>query len=606
MGRQLDLYRITSGFYYLVKDEENKLECVVYFFNRHQLDLVIDTYLRESLYIICLRIKYFFELIRKKHDIDLYRSESEYLMSLTDYSLYKVDSKSFDLVYFSKDLKTMFPNIELGVPCYKALHGLDKPCFDCPLRTFKKKMIQYKKTNFEVSLTLNDRRGHIRSLLMEKMNQGEIGGDLFDKDLLINSYLSLYQNIRNSYYINGRGYVILLSVDNMDELLTKEGSEGALYAFRSFLRRVKVALTTEDLYFYNNTTVALLMHGVGHVDVINTCEKIYEISKEHFLNDGTETDMLNITYMPLRWPSGYASAEDFLKHIGDFYYSGKHERNKDFIYFSDHNISRSASKRAFIISVIEQEFSGKFSSVSLQPIVRAKDKRIFGAEILLRVNNVYSNAVFNAEEISRIAEQEGKTGLITEAIINFIGQMYKEHGNSVFKINNFERIAINIDSTYLKDLGLVKGITTLNTTYNFPNNFLSFEIPEEIIPSHVSEIHKLAQQLASAHIMFSVDRYTGRFIGVEKLKELGFKEIKIARDLIYKVDTDNAKYNEVKDIVRNAKEVGIAVGAVGVENSAQFTILREFDENMAMQGYHFYKPLSRSDFISALISHKQQ
>ena len=115
----------------------------------------------------------------------------------------------------------------------------------------------------------------------------------------------------------------------------------------------------------------------------------------------------------------------------------------------------------------------------------------------------------------------------------------------------------------------------------------------------------MAQQLASAHIMFSVDRYTGEYIGVEKLKALGFKEIKIARNLIYKVDTDGQKFNEVRDIVANAKEVGIDVSAVGVENSAQYTILRDFDENMGMQGYHFYKPLSRSDFIAALISYER-
>ena len=79
----------------------------------------------------------------------------------------------------------------------------------------------------------------------------------------------------------------------------------------------------------------------------------------------------------------------------------------------------------------------------------------------------------------------------------------------------------------------------------------------------------------------------------------------MTRDLIGKIDTDSVRYNEVKDIINQAKENGISVAVVGVENSAQFVILKEFDENMMMQGYHFYKPLSRADFISALISHNR-
>lgn len=598
ISRQIDLYDVSSGFYYVIKNDNNKVDYLIYFFNLGGKDFVLDTYLRESLLVMCLKIKHYFELMKDKEEISVYRNESEYIMSLTNYSLYKVDDNTMRLTYFSKDLKTMFPKLEIGEHCYKAIFGNDKMCHDCPLRTSKKKQFIHNKDNFETSLTLNDFESHNKSMLVERLTDKAATGDLYNQDLLINSYNSMVQDISNSYLIKGRGYLVLLNFDSIDSILENNGSEGTLFKIRSFIRKLKNRLHTDEFFYYTNHAIALVLYNVGHVDVINTCEAIYDVTQEM-----KDVD-IKITYLALRWPSAFATAEDFLRNVDSYYNSNKNERGKNFIYFYDHKISRSACKREFIISVIEQEFSDKsFSSVSLQPIVRAKDKRIFGAEILLRINNVYSNAIFNAEEISRIAEQEGKTGIITEAIINFIGNMYKENGDSAFRINNFERIAINIDSTYLKDPNLVNGIINLNNIYNFPNNFLSFEVPEDIIPSHINEIQKMASQLASAHIMFSVDRYTGEYIGVEKLKSLGFKEIKIARNLVFKVDTDSQKYNEVRDIVNNAKETGLDVSVVGVENSAQYQILREFDENMGMQGYHFYKPLSRSDFIAALISY---
>lgn len=600
LARHIDLIGISSGFIYLLKNDEKVLG-LIYFVKRKE-EFIIDSYIRESLLFVSMRLEHYFVEMNLINDIDLYRSESEYVLSLSDYSLYKIDD-DYRLTYYSKDLKTKFKNLDVGEKCHKAFYGLEKPCHDCPITTFKKKALEYRKENYLISLTLNDRKTHNRSLLIERVVNKDENHDLYDKDLLINSYLSLKNNLINSYEISGRGYVLLLAIDDIDLILEKEGSEGTLFVLRAFIKKLKNLLKNDEIYYFNSSTIALLLHGVGHVDVINTCEKIYELSKEHYLEHQTN-DTLNITYMALGWPRGYASGEDFLRHTLDFYINGNHERNKDFIYFSDHSIARSASKRIFMISVIEQELtSTNFSSVSLQPIVKAKDKKIFGAEILLRINNVYSNAIFNAEEISRITEQEGKTSLLTESIINFIGAMYKEYGSNIFKINEFNRFCINIDSTYLKDTNLVKGIIKLNDTYNFPNNFLSFEIPEEIIPNHASEIQKMARELSSAHIYFSVDRYTGQYVSVEKIRELGFNEIKLTRDLIGKIDSDSVKFNAVQDIIAQAKENKILVAAVGVENSAQFSILRDLDETMMMQGYHFFKPLSRSDFIAALISH---
>ena len=603
LGRFIDILHFDGGFFYLIKNEKQTIGLVSFFNYNH--DFIIDSYLRESLFILSLRLEHYFKEMKRIEEIDLYRNETDYVLSLSNYSLYRID-KDYNIVIFSQDMKEKFKDICIGEKCYKAIFGSEHPCHDCPLKTMKKKTFKIGNVSYQSSLTLNDRQAKNKNVLIERLETEEAISDVYDKDLLINSFAQMVLNIKNSYHINGRGYVILMKIDNIDDLITDRGSEGSLFVLRSFLRELKKRLKTTEFYYYTSDVIALVMHGVGHVDVINTCEKIYEISKQHFYEDNNGVDSLNITYLPVSWPRGFASSEDFLRHCDDYMFKGKYETNKDFIYFADEAISRSASKRAFMLAVIEQEFSsGSFSSVSLQPIVRAKDKRIFGAEILLRINNVYSNAVFNAEEISRIAEQEGKTSIITESLIDFIGNMYKEYGSSVFKINAFSRICINIDSTYLKDASLINGITKLNDTYSFPKGFLSFEIPEEIIPQYQVEIQKLLRDLASANIMLSVDRYTGQHISIEKLKELGFKEIKLTRDLVGKIDTDSVRFNEVKDIINTAKANGISVAVVGVENSQQFVILKEFDENMMMQGYHFYKPLSRADFISALISHNR-
>ena len=413
----------------------------------------------------------------------------------------------------------------------------------------------------------------------------------------------MVNTIRNEYSANARGYMLLLSVDNYEEIIQKIGPEGYNFLIRDYVHNLKSKLMIDDIYYYTPSSLAIHLPSIGHKDIINKIEMIYPLSKQNYYNN-KEFSLLNISYLPVGYPRGYAYAEDFLKHMSDFYRDPQYERNKDFIYFSDYSISRSASKRAFMVSVLETEFSGHNStSMNLQPIVRVKDGHIYGAEILLRIADAHRNVFFNAEEISRIAEQENKSGMVTESIINFIGAMYKEYGHNIFKINDFNRVAINIDQTYLNNKELVAKLIDLCEENKLPNGFISLEIPEDMVPNNKEQIKDLAKELSKYKIMFSCDRYMGQYVGIEELAYLGFKEVKVARDIILAIDKDQVKYDSLAQIVADAKKSEINLAAVGVENETQFNMLKGLDPEMMVQGYYLYKPLTRSDLIAAIISY---
>ena len=438
---------------------------------------------------------------------------------------------------------------------------------------------------------------------MKSVEQNGEKGDLFQEDFLTYSFKSLVSTVNNEYASNGRGYFLLLSIDNYADIVTKIGSEGYNFLIRDYVRNLKNNLLIDDIYFYNPSTLAVHFPYIGHKDIITKIESIYPLSKENYYNN-PDFSMLNVTYLPVGYPRGFARADDYIKSMSDFYHDPAFTRNKDFIYFADYSISRSASKRAFMLSVLEQEFSGHNStSMNLQPIVRIKDGHIFGAEILLRIADAHRNVFFNAEEISKIAQQEGKTGLVTESIINFIGQMYKEYGNNIFKINKFNRIAINIDQTYFEDKNLIDHIMKLCEENKLPAGFISMEIPEDLIPNNRDKIKALASELSSYKILFSCDRYTGQYTSIDELLYLGFKEVKIARDIILAIDKDPIRYESLKSIVTESKKNNIYISAVGVENEQQLKMLKALDEDMMVQGYYLYKPLTRADLIAALISY---
>ena len=602
--RVLDIYGINSGSYYVVRSIGSKdISALVYFFNRDK-DLKLNSYLREMIYVISMRIENYFD---KREIADFAQAkmiENDSILALSHLYSYHIDDE-FRFTEVSKSMKNKFPMIKLGETCHKFFFGNEKPCRDCPLKTNQKKYFEDKGHRFESSLVLSNRKDKDHVILTKQLTELDAIGDLFHPDLLVYSFRSLVDLLKGQYAASARGYIVLLSIDNYEQIVAAKGSEGYSYFIREYVRTIKNRLNTEEIFVYNPTTLAVHLPFEGHANTINKIESIYPLSKANFYSTEPFKE-LRITYLPIGYPRGYANPENFLMHMSEFVNDPKFERNKDFIYFADYSISRSANKREFLVSVLESEFSGHNStSMHLQPIVSIKDSHIIGAEILLRIEDTHRNTTINAMEISRIAEEEGKTQLVTSSIINFIGEMYREYGKSILKINKFNRIAINIDQTYLNDDNLVEELVKLATENDLPKGFISVEIPEDVIPNNKAKIRHLAETLGKYEISFSCDRYMGQYVDIEELANLGFNEVKVALKIISAIDKDPVKLESLRTMDNLSKQFGLHVAAVGVENEEQARILKSIDDTIVAQGYYYYKDLSRSDLITAITSYEK-
>ncbi|MCR5185255.1 MAG: EAL domain-containing protein [Bacilli bacterium] len=598
LAKYLDRINVYSGFYYILKEKE-QVKAIIYFFNKEK-NLQIDSYIRESLYILSYRIADFF-LISAKEDTfaDTFK-EINNVLKATESAVYRIDPDDFTLVGFSEHLTILYPNAKYGEKCYKALYGLDAPCKECPLKTAKKMLTTIDGNNYEVSLALNDTKTRLKRLFVRNIHDAEMTTDRFDKDLLINSYPSLVLMMNNLYSVNARGYVLLLRVDNHEEILKDAGSEGLLYLMRQFISSVKTTSKIKsNIYYYNPQTIAILLPEVGHVDLVNFCEKVYELTKMNYPLNGVNYQF-NVTYLPYAFPQQYPTADAFLKYTLRHYTNLAIETGKDQIYFPDGDYTRPASKTKFMLSVIEDQFVNKTFTVALQPMVRAHDKSIFGAEILIRLSDNYRNMVFNADELIRVAGQNGKISLISNTLLDYIGGLYQQFGLTTFKVFGFTRLTINTDYSFFTDPNFVKRIYDLQNTYHLPKEFLGFEITEKEVFDHLGQFKAVSKSMSNLHVALICDQYSGEFVSMDKLKDLGFDEVKIGRKLVSDIEVNGKHLNEVKSINEEAKNNSLKITFVGVENSDQYLLLRDMNKNCACQGYHFYRPLDDVHLVEEL------
>ena len=84
------------------------------------------------------------------------------------------------------------------------------------------------------------------------------------------------------------------------------------------------------------------------------------------------------------------------------------------------------------------------------------------------------------------------------------------------------------------------------------------------------------------------------------LKEIGFDEVKISRNIVNHIDSDRQRLNDVKGLLNNIKTLGLKASVVGVENIDQYLLLKEIDDTALMQGFYLHHPLDKQALIEAI------
>ena len=597
LGRHLDRVGLESGLFYILNDGDIVLGAI-YFFNRNK-EFHIDSYIQEALVILCDKIAAILLGERRDEEVRNSMQEIESLLKLSEYATYRISNNDYRLLRTSNTMKDFFDHVELGEKCYKVLYGLDKPCHDCPLLTGNKKVSKVKNYNYETSMVLANRNSPYHVMTLKNIHSEE-STQRYNPDLLINSYGSLVEDLNNCYAINGKGYLLLLRIDNMTDLVNDNGTEGYLIILREFIANIKKKHNyLENIYFFSNQVLAVLFTELGQVDIISECEKIYNISKDVKASEAGNVTV-KVTYLPIGYPRAYPNAASVLKQAETFANRGKYEISKDFIYFDDSNYSRSANREAFLLAVIDSAFAKKTFNVMLQPMCEPKSKRIYGAELLLRITDGFTNIALRPDELVNVAADHNKIGVISNALLDVIADLYRQYAGTIFNNLGFHRLSLNTDYSFFTDENFYKDIKAYIDNLKLPRNFLAFEVPESDVSNHLNELRYVAHQLKTLHIVLVCDQYSGRFVSIDALKEIGFDEVKISRNLINHIDSDRQRLNDVKSLLGNIRNIGLKASVVGVENIDHYLLLKEIDDSILMQGYYLHRPLDKLALIEAI------
>ncbi|WP_103643914.1 putative bifunctional diguanylate cyclase/phosphodiesterase [Campylobacter concisus] len=282
-------------------------------------------------------------------------------------------------------------------------------------------------------------------------------------------------------------------------------------------------------------------------------------------------------------------ADDFIMQAETALDAAKKDASQKYIFYGDiKNIIQDRNYIELLLNSIkfDDEFELKF-----QPQYTIEDKRIVGAEALIRWNSPIKGLVDQAKFIP-IAEQS--------SIINDIGKWVAREAIKQMafwnkKYNTKLKIGINISPKQIDNVNFASEIIKFIDEYGIEASCVDVEITEASLVNAEEMMQDALSQFSNKGIGISIDDFGTGFSSMSYIKKYPMKCLKIAKELIDNIAKNDIDKDVVKSVITLAKNVELRTIAEGVEDETQLEILKELgcDE---VQGYLWGKPMGANDF----------
>ena len=249
---------------------------------------------------------------------------------------------------------------------------------------------------------------------------------------------------------------------------------------------------------------------------------------------------------------------------------------------------------------MEQDLRGAWErgelSLAYQPVYRLEDRRLVGAEALLRWQHPEHGAVAPSVFID-VAEQSGLIETIGPQVLRAACADAMQWRRDFPGCDLF--VSVNVSPRQLRNGDLAALVDHVLSTTGLPAAGLHIELTETAVIGDEVRVSSLLARLRDAGVKVWLDDFGTGFSGLSHLRRVPVDGVKIDRSFIADVLRDPDDLALTTAIIAMAHSLGITVVAEGVEKEGQYDVLRERGCDLA-QGYWLGHPMTGHDFRGLL------
>ena len=296
------------------------------------------------------------------------------------------------------------------------------------------------------------------------------------------------------------------------------------------------------------------------------------------------------------FPEDASSASALMKNGDIAMYQAKVAGKNDFRFYSramDHAVERRVH--------MEQESRGAWErgelSLAYQPVCRASDGRVVGAEALLRWQHPMLGMISPSVFID-VAEQSGLIdGIGLRVLQSACAEAMRwstigEGGERLF-------VSVNVSPRQLRKCDLPDIVAECLRESGLPASCLHLELTETAVISDELQAATMLARLHATGVKVWLDDFGTGFSGLSHLRRVPVDGVKIDRSFVADLQRDPDDLALTTAIIAMAHSLGITVVAEGVEKEAQYNLLAERGCDL-VQGYWLSHPISATEFAHLL------
>ena len=250
---------------------------------------------------------------------------------------------------------------------------------------------------------------------------------------------------------------------------------------------------------------------------------------------------------------------------------------------------------------LEHELRGAWErgelSLAYQPLFRLADRRLVGAEALLRWDHPEHGQVAPSVFID-VAEQSGLIEVIGPQVLR-AACSDAVHWERSLRDGDPLFVSVNVSPRQLRsgDLPQIVAGCLLETGLDAAR--LHLELTETAVIGDEAHAHAMLTRLRDTGVKVWLDDFGTGFSGLSHLRRVPVDGVKIDRSFVADVLRDPDDLALTTAIIAMAHSLAITVVAEGVEKEGQYAILRERGCDLA-QGYWLGHPMSAAEFALLL------
>ena len=356
---------------------------------------------------------------------------------------------------------------------------------------------------------------------------------------------------------------------------------------RSVAERVKGALRDHDVVArFGGDEFAVLQHNVADATAAGIlAAKICHTVAAPYLIAGNEIHISASIGISL-YASDVTRPEAMMIQADLALYRAKEDGRNCFRFHSE-DLDREIEERVTITEDLRGAFDRGEVELHYQPQVALDSGQIIGVEALMRWNHPTRGLVPPSVFIP-IAERTG--------LINPLGRWALDEACRQLKAWQAQGIApklisVNVSALQLRtSTDLERNIADSLARHGIAPDLLELELTESVLMEVAQQNSDCFEWLRRLGVRIAIDDFGTGYSSLHYLTTYRVNRLKIAQELVSKVDSDSRNATVVRAAIRLARDLDIECIAEGVETEAQAKFLLAAGCEYA-QGYYFNRPV---------------